>query len=123
MSDRMPLIRDMELVRQLLIYAAENTGGLLPADQPGSTDHSPQVVAYHIDIMVERGLLKAVRYADGTWGIEQVTWEGQDFLQAAQDDTIWDKAKAQGGKHFGSLPLEIVKELVMRAARQAVGLE
>ncbi len=44
-------------------------------------------------------------------------------MQATQDDTIWDKAKTQAGKHFSSLPLEVVKELLMRAARQVEGLE
>lgn len=112
----------MELVRELLIYAAGNTGGLLPAEQPTSTNHSPQLVAYHIQIMKEHGLLDGVRYADGTWGIEHVTWEGQDFLQAAQDDTIWDEAKTQAGKHFISLPFEIVKALLLKTASQIVGL-
>jgi hypothetical protein len=52
-----------------------------------------------------------------------LTWQGHEFLDAARNDTIWRKATGKLVAVTGGTSLEVLKELLIAGAKQAVGLE
>lgn len=124
-TEKQPLIRDMELIRRLLIYIAENgsTNPISSLNQPEYDDYNREIVWYHLSLMHERGLFKGYNLSNIQWSISVLTWDGQDFLQMAQDDTIWNKAKDQAGSRFGSLTLDVLRDLLLQVTRRMVGLD
>ena len=111
-------VRDMELVRALLIYIAEKGGPNRQVPQPSFEKYLPPLVSYHRKMMHEHGLFDGTRLANQTWLLRTLTWEGQDFLQAARNDTIWAKVKSAAGDMWPALSLEILKELKAKATRE-----
>lgn len=121
-KDRQPLARDLEVVRGLLIYISQAGNETMPTSQPVSDKYTPELISYHLKIMHDHGLFEGNRYDNGSWGLYNLTWEVQDFLTAAQNDTVWNKAKEQAGDTFGALTLNMAKELLNRVIRGEVGL-
>jgi len=83
----------MDLVRHILSITADHDT-TLTADS--FTDGYPRpLVEYHIKIMQQAGLLDADTTPFKSGGSRDfvfgLTWEGQDFLAAVEDDTIWSK--------------------------------
>lgn len=112
----------MELVRELLTYIAEKGGERIPIHQPGSNEYSSELISYHLTIMHQNGLFVGTELDGGHWLLRTLTWEGQDFLSAAENDTVWNKAKEQAGNAFGTLGIGALKELLNQVVRQQVGL-
>ena len=122
--------RDMDLVRELLIGISEgkDKGGLLK-----TSDYTEEQVKYHLKIMSERGLVdvkvtnvttKDSERRDYMLGLlGQLTWEGQDFLQAIEEQTVWDKTKTRLQQVGGSASMAIVKTLAQDVAGEALGLK
>lgn len=85
---------DMDLIRQILLHIEER-------DDLGFdfADYEQQMVAYHVRLLVEAGLLHAVALTaiDGTihlqGGRTALTWSGHEFLDAARDEGRWTEAK------------------------------
>jgi len=49
-----------------------------------------------------------------------LTWEGQDFLDDIQNETVWKKTQAQIKKTTGTASLEMVKEVAKTFVREMV---
>lgn len=89
--------RDMDLIREILreVEACENSYGI---NSPTIEGYSDSQIAYHLKLLLDGGLIEAKNVAgefqqeDEYIGIN-LTWDGQDFLNAARDDSLWKKAK------------------------------
>ena len=105
--------RDMDLVRLLLLQVEE---GEAPS---ALSSYSEEEVVYHTDLLIGAGLLKGKPVYDAAVGrvtgafVEGMTWEGHDFLDAARNDTVWNKAKEKvvksGLSWTASMLLEYLK--------------
>jgi DNA-binding transcriptional ArsR family regulator len=89
--------RDMDLIREILrtVEACEDSYGI---NSPAIEGYSEAQVAYHLKLLIDGGLIEA-KDVDGEFqqddeyiGIN-LTWDGQDFLNAARDNSLWKKAK------------------------------
>jgi len=96
--------RDMDLVRELLLrLEAEPLDGnvwlLNPAEL--GKDHTPDEIAYHLLLLIDRGLLEGERALSGELMARKLTWAGHDFLDSVRDPKTWratkERAKAAGG--------------------------
>ncbi|EFA23673.1 DUF2513 domain-containing protein [Bifidobacterium gallicum] len=112
--------RDMDLVRRILLEVGDSD---LPLDASVLvTDESPfEQVAYHIDLIGQAGLAQVdvSRMIGGRIvraSVGPLTWEGNDFLDAIRDDTVWSGAKTRIAKTVGSATLDTVKALAVRVA-------
>jgi predicted transcriptional regulator len=112
----------MDLVRTILIQLVEQ-----PSDHVLSElrveGHSNEEVSYHVRIMYERGLLEAenASHNEATcWIPTHVTWEGQEFLASARDETIWNRAKGIVNKSTGALAFEALKIALAAVIKQAI---
>jgi len=88
--------RDMDLVRLILqkVQSCQDPYGLL--EEVEIEGHSDAEVSYHIKILNEAGFLEASDMGglgNFKWFPGNLTWKGQDFLDATKDDALWKKAK------------------------------
>ena len=109
--------RDMNLIRQLLLDAEAHDGKLPPLNTTDS------VAAYHILLLKDAGFMDSI-IRNGVNGMPSdaailgITWAGHDFLDAARDDTIWNKAKENFFKPGISWTVTILAEWLKQEAKQ-----
>ena len=110
--------RDMDLVRSIMLRVADS-------DEPISihelvdVEHDKQLVGYHVSIMKEAGLVRgSIMSADDdpyySCLISSLTWEGNDFLDAIRNETVWGKTKSAISKTVGSATFEMVKSVAAK---------
>ncbi len=87
---------DPEFARTLLQKIGE-----LPFDGSFHTvkieGHSEEKTTYHIMMLYQAGLIEATDLSslDGvSWKPKWLTYAGNEFLAAAESDTVWNKAKS-----------------------------
>ncbi len=118
--------RDMTLVREILLCATaqESAGINTNPDVPGYTEDQ---IAHHVHLMWQAGLVEAVDITtNGGAGpsamLMSVTWAGHDFIDAARDDTIWNKTKSKVLSSGLSFTFDLLKEVLVAAAKGPLGL-
>lgn len=104
--------RDMDLCREILleIEGYEGAPGMLElSSEKGSEDY----ISYHVKLLYEAGLIEAMD-ASGMnsfkWYPVSLTWQGHEFLDAARDETRWNKAKSKVVSATGGLAFEFLKQ-------------
>ena len=122
--------RDMDLVRDILL--AYEMNGHFPNFDECLKGYSTEEVEYHINLMLNAGLLEALfvpNSLNARMGIPygyRMTWDGHDFLDAARDETRWKKAKGIM-KQIGGATLEILKQILTQVmadqVKQAMGVK
>ena len=120
--------RDMNLVRDMLLFIEA-----LPAADEfarfNNSKHSTADIEYHATMLVREGLLTKDRVFfehDDEGGIsflpDAITFTGHDFLDAARNDTIWNKALDKVGSTTGSVSLDVLKAVLIDLGKRALGL-
>jgi len=89
--------RDMDLTRKILLAMEQRSEN--DQDKPFEFEgHPDEEVCYHIKLLAEADFLDARDDSthDGeAWTPLSLTWSGHEFLDAARDNTLWNKAKQQ----------------------------
>lgn len=111
----------MDLIRLILLEVekAPFDGGCHEVEIP---DRAGEEISYHILLLQEAGLIEAIDLSssDGVcWVPKRLTYEGDEFLDSARNDTLWAKAKETMIKGAGTLTLEGMKNLLAAIIRQA----
>jgi hypothetical protein len=113
----------MDIVRRILL-AVEDADG--PVEALEGLDDS--VFSYHAAILIEAGLVRgdAPTYGDTLQpfgaSIFSLTWSGHEFLDAARNDSVWQKATGTVRAKGVSLTFEVLKELLTATIRGQIGL-
>jgi len=87
--------RDMDLVREILLFVEEN----IPDGEQVAVEISGRSAAevnYHIKLLHEAEFIEAIdtSSSDGDdWIVQRLTWKGHDFAEAARSNVLWAKAK------------------------------
>jgi Hypothetical protein (DUF2513) len=117
--------RDMDLARQILldVESHENTdgSGWLVVHYDGRSD--PEI-AYHVKLLEEAGLIEIQdlsTLAVSKYWPKRLTWSGHEFLDAARDDSRWQKAKRFVIDKTGSLSFELLKHALIKLATDSIG--
>ncbi|MFJ6030591.1 DUF2513 domain-containing protein [Bacillus toyonensis] len=121
--------RDMELVRNILIQIEENNPRtVVKLIMEENDKFTEDEIDYHLKLMVDAGLIdgQAKRVMGGGLlvNIRGLTWLGHDFLDAARNDKVWEKANETAeskGLDLRSLPLEVVKDFLVESAKALIG--
>jgi hypothetical protein len=109
--------RDMDLIRALLLKVEEAPyGSMWSGEIPGYTH---QQVMYHVELADEAGLLEASLLEPDGFVVRRLTYAGHEFLDAAREDTIWNKAKQTLLNNAGALTLEAPKNALSILMQQA----
>lgn len=119
--------RDMDLIREILlkIESCEDPWGL--EKHPTIESYSASQIGYHIKLLVDAGLVEGHDVTSlGSLHPEfmslNLTPEGHDFLSAAQDNSIWQKAKEHILKPGTSFTLDLVTAYLKTKAAEKLGL-
>ena len=115
--------RDMDLVRKVLLEVEAGPG--FAASKIEIEGYTQEQIGYHILIMCEAGLVRgspttAMNDTSPRAIAGRLTWAGHEFLDAARDDTRWQKAMNTVRRIGGvTLPvlLDVLKDLMKDAIR------
>lgn len=122
--------RDMDLVRSILMQV-EAADGPLDMGDMDPCGHTEEKVAYHIELMAQRGLVSAtVRRAYGgavmLCRVDALTWDGRDMLDAVRSERVWARARRAIADSVGTATFDVVKgvcsAIAQRMALDAAGL-
>jgi hypothetical protein len=119
--------RDMDLIRSILqkVASCDDPYGL--EHMPEIEGHSTEQVSYHLKLMYDAGLIEALANDSFTapylkFNNINLTWHGQDFLDTAKDDSIWNKAKDKFLKPGVSFTFDLLKAYLTEKAKEKLGL-
>lgn len=88
--------RNMDLVRKILLEAESSPNGGC-AGNPQIDGYSELEVLFHVHLLKQAGLVKAVEFPsleDGPAAeITSITWAGYDFIDTFRSETVWNAAK------------------------------
>lgn len=113
--------RDLDLIRLLLLEIE----GEEPKPDLSAYDYSKQV--YHLTLIVEAGLAEG-HVVDDSMGnpaeviVRRLTWKGHEFLDAARNDTIWNKAKGQFKEKAVSISFDMLKVVLIEYGKKQLGI-
>lgn len=91
---------------------------------PGFTDEQ---IGFHVHLLGQAGLALV---ADSSYMENllpsavplSITWEGYEFLDAAKDDTLWNKAKDKVIKPAGGVAFGVLVEWLKAEAKTRFGI-
>lgn len=114
--------RDMDLCRKILLAIEGDRFGAFHKEN----DHS--MVSYHTWLLIDAGLVegKAINFSSKTGKYptgavpEGLTWAGHDFLDAARNDTHWNRAKDVVIGATGGLSIELLKVVLKELALESL---
>ncbi|HNP62453.1 MAG TPA: DUF2513 domain-containing protein [Woeseiaceae bacterium] len=112
--------RDMELCRAIMLHL-ETCEDTMAPQRITVGDFTPEQVSYHVKLLADAGLIEALDFSSMDsfhWDPIRLTWEGHEFLDAARDDSVWNKVMREAGE----VPITVLKELLVQGVRVAVGL-
>ncbi len=90
-------------------------------------DYTQEQIRYHAFIMMEGGLIEGIKRTDLSSKSPQViprrlTWSGHEFLEAARNDTIWEKAMGIVGEKGGTIGISVLSQLLTSLTKAQFGL-
>lgn len=121
------MTRNLDLIRYILLTIENSTDRVMYIEDFAAEDFTPDVVSYHIGLLLECSYINAVKmgglgqkYAQyKVWGL---TSHGHDYLDAIKNDTVWSRTK-NAIKDFGSsVSFEIIKSTAIQIISKSLGL-
>ena len=116
--------RDMDLVRLILLEIEHCNDGAPLQMNFEIPNYTPEQVSYHLMILNDSGLIEASDLSTMGRGIfwrpKRLTWFGHEFLDAARNDSNWEKAKKKA-KDI-NMGFDFLKELLLSLAKQQLEL-
>ncbi len=114
------MMRDMELIRQILLQVEANDDAQDLVD-PVVEGYSEQEISYHVKLAEQAGLLDALdRSAIGIfrWSASRLTWAGHEFLNSSKNEDIWRQCLVMAGGARAS-NFEVLRQLLINAQTEA----
>lgn len=111
--------RDMDLFRALLLKVEEQPlgGQQTSIEIPG---HSKDELIYHAQLAQDAGFIEATFLLSDDFIVHRLTFAGHEFLDAAREDKLWNKAKHTVLSGTGTLTVEALKIALSMLMQQAV---
>ena len=105
------MLRDMDLARDILIQmeSSNKTGGWVSKD---FLNKSKEEISYHLNLLFQASLIKTEAVTNSNsidWNAKSITWQGYEFLDAARNQSDWEKAKQYISLQGFSITFESLK--------------
>lgn len=118
--------RDMNLVRDILLWAEKQDHGFI-IKNPVISGHSTEEIGYHVHLIGQAGLadVRADSNVDSlspSAFIYSLTNEGYEFIDVAKDSKIWAKVNDKFIKPGVSITLNLLFEWLKSEAKVRLGL-
>ncbi|MBN8563971.1 MAG: DUF2513 domain-containing protein [Leptolyngbya sp. UWPOB_LEPTO1] len=121
--------RDMNLVRNILLKLEKQDTGYINGVVEGLIEEYPRsLIIYHIHIMMQGQLVEVVPQTNQASiipvGFSEVwiTWQGHEFLDAARDETRWNKAMATVQQNSGSVTVGVLIQVLSGLMKNSLGV-
>jgi hypothetical protein len=120
--------RDMDLIRTLLI-TIESANAPIEATRLTLPEYDQQSILYHVVLLSEADLIKAnISCADNfdlplMAQVERLTWQGHEFLDAARNDSVWQKAKDTVLSKAGTVSIAVFQAVLISIAKSQLNLQ
>lgn len=117
----------MDLIRQIMLQVEQIKDEMNIGTKFRLEGYDHILVAKHIELLDEAGLLKAHFTGTDTSGVvdayvERLTWSGHEFLDAARNETVWKKTKATVKEKVGTVSFEVLKTLLINISKSLLDL-
>ena len=112
--------RDWDTIRKILTKLEESAS----SDTLSLSNFPPEKaeeISYHIELLLEANLIEGemtptLGKGPTSFYITRLTWNGHEFLDAINNDTIWEKTKKSFSKNGISMTFELVKTVATETA-------
>jgi hypothetical protein len=119
----------MELIRKILFAVEQHQHGRAPGELR-IDGYSAEQIGYHCYLLGDAGLadvsnIETMHDAGPMARVTRLTWAGHEFLDAAKDDTTWERAKqrlASAGKSLHTVTLGVLQAVLVDIAKQQLGI-
>lgn len=115
--------RDWEVIRRLLLIVEQSgPDGPEVIAVDGQSDES---LTYHLHLLIDARFVEGseTRTSSGVrFRISGLTWAGHELLDSTRDLTVWQKGRDAMKKLGGGISIEILKDVLLRAAKDQLGL-
>ena len=119
--------RDLDLIRLIMLNleAKEDDHVIRDLKIDG---YSSGLINYHLILLRDAGFIacEATKSSTSDRIIEvfpaYLTWNGQEFLAACKNETIWNEVKAKAGNRFESITFGVLEAMLAAAAKSGLGL-
>jgi hypothetical protein len=114
--------RDMDLFRAVLLAIEEQpfVGSGYTA-KPTVAGFSEEEICYHAQLAQDAGFIEATFLPRTTqFMVKRLTFAGHEFLDAAREDTLWNKAKEILLSKTGTLTVEGLKATLVMLIQHAI---
>lgn len=117
--------RDMDLARSILLAVeADDSPFGLDGLETAIEGADEATVGYHIDLLIDAGLVVGDEVSGfGDKGqvfcSVRLTWTGHEFIDAARDDTRWNRAKTVAGR-VGGVAVDVLAGVLSGLAVEAL---
>jgi hypothetical protein len=123
-----PLQRDLELVRKLLLHFEAKQDDT-PKECPPIEGYVNLQIKYHLLLMDEASLIRCERQISKSTPTRVIsvlafslTWQGHEFLDASRNENIWNKALTLTRGRLTSIPFSVLESLLIYLSKDALGL-
>jgi hypothetical protein len=117
--------RDWDLCREILRQMAEfpSLNARMEIVVDGRSDEE---ITYQLHIMAQADLVELINMSTLDGMADQplrLTWKGNEFLDAARDNTVWNRAKGRFAQTAGALTFDLLLAACKAEIRNRTGLE
>ena len=117
--------RDWDTIRKILTKLEDSTltnSTLQLSDFPSNEEEK---ISYHAELLLEADLvdgemLKTLGRGTNNFFITRLTWNGHEFLDAINNDIVWEKTKKLFATSGISMTFELVKSIATDTATSIV---
>lgn len=113
--------RDFELIRKILLEVEGKAAYKKPIMKFHVDGYTHDEINYQLYLLKQSGLIDALDLTDSggqNFYVNSLTWEGHEFLDAARDNGIWEKAKSQLKEKISGISFDILKHILIDISKQ-----
>ena len=120
--------RDWDTIREILTRLEEASESDDFLQLEAFPSERAAEVSYHMELLIEAGLIngemsRTIDPGPAGFFATRLTWNGHEFLDAARNETVWNKAMTSLKEKSMTVPFEVLKAVVMQKCREYFGVE
>ncbi|GAL27696.1 hypothetical protein JCM19239_3300 [Vibrio variabilis] len=109
--------RDMDLVRDILLYLEEKPSWVGTITNQLEGRRHDLAWHYHCMMLIDAGLVEGKVIPKSTTGdsftvrVNALSWSGHELLETIRNDTVWSKTKLRIKQTSGTMSIEMIKSV------------
>ena len=127
MEEKFKMKRDLDLIREILFKISNEPADNVRFRPVEIEGYDEETIGYHVWLLGDGGYLDITTNSttDGSFAyvqVNEIKWKGQEFIDAAKNQNIWNKFKNKLAEKGGSIPFSIATEILTSIAKTEFGV-